>query len=46
MGEGWEGIAARSGNGENDWLDGCEANHVTIRPKKDRRRAKSALGEG
>jgi len=45
MGEGSEGIAASSGDSENNGLGSCEAHNVGISPQEDRRRSKSEMGE-
>jgi hypothetical protein len=43
MGEGWEGIAASSG--ENNFVGSCETHHVSGRQEEDRGRHTPTLGE-
>jgi hypothetical protein len=45
MGEGSEGIAARSGSNETKSLSRCEAHHVSIGPQENRRCSKSKMGQ-
>jgi hypothetical protein len=45
VGKDSKGIAARSGVGESDRLNDCEAHHVGVRPEKDRGGTEGEVGE-